>query len=252
MLVSHQHEFIYTKTYKTAGTSVEVFFEPYCMPEGDWTFSHGREQTVTDAGIIGYRGDDASGKTWRNHMPACDIRAKLRDDVWDSYFKFCVVRNPYDKAVSMYNWARRNKEGYLKTRIKNLATSTSRRLLQLDFERWAHTIGADRDKYVIDGSFCLDDVIFFERLQEDTRRICRTLQLPVNEIDLPRLKSGVRKRAYDTVDYYNATSRRIVEDAFRPEIEAFGYTFPGDGTSEPQHMRAGDVEWTQTSRQAVS
>ena len=36
MLISHRKQFIYTKTYKTAGTSVEVYFEPYCMQEGEW------------------------------------------------------------------------------------------------------------------------------------------------------------------------------------------------------------------------
>jgi hypothetical protein len=31
MLVSHQRKFIYTKTVKTAGSSVESYFEPYCI-----------------------------------------------------------------------------------------------------------------------------------------------------------------------------------------------------------------------------
>lgn len=243
MLVSHRYEFIYTKTFKTAGTSVEVFFEPYCMPEGEWTFSHSRPQTVTDAGIIAYRGSDEVGKKWRHHMPVREIRSKLGEEVWNSYFKFCVIRNPYDKAVSMYNWVRRNPKGHLKTCLINLATNTSTRLLQLDFQRYARIAGVDRDKYVLDGSFCLDDIIFFERLQKDTQRICNTLQLPVDEVDLPRLKSGIRKPMYDTVDYYNATSRRLIEEKFRPEIEAFGYTFPGKQSSGPQHMR-NDVEWT--------
>jgi hypothetical protein len=245
MLVSHRYEFIYTKTFKTAGTSVEVFFEPYCMPEGEWTFSKFRAPTVTDAGIIGHRGPRntyASEKTWYHHMPAREIRSKLGEEVWDSYFKFCVVRNPYDKAVSMYNWARRYSN--LKTRLVNLATNMSTRLLQLDFQRFAHIAGVDRDKYVLDGSFCLDDVIFFERLQKDARRICNTLQLPVDEVDLPRMKTGFRKPTYDTVDYYNATSRRLIEENFRPEIEAFGYRCPWEEPPGPQHMPGDvDVEW---------
>ena len=36
MLVSHARKFIYTKTLKTAGTSVEVFLEPYCRPPAKW------------------------------------------------------------------------------------------------------------------------------------------------------------------------------------------------------------------------
>ena len=33
MLISHPKRFIYTKTVKTAGTSVEVYFEPWCREE---------------------------------------------------------------------------------------------------------------------------------------------------------------------------------------------------------------------------
>lgn len=35
MLISHRKRFIFTKTAKTAGTSVESYFEQYCMPEGE-------------------------------------------------------------------------------------------------------------------------------------------------------------------------------------------------------------------------
>ena len=55
MLISHRKRFIYTKTVKTAGTSVESYFEPYCMREGEWSFSHSRAEYVSEAGIVGIR-----------------------------------------------------------------------------------------------------------------------------------------------------------------------------------------------------
>ena len=70
MLISHRKRFIYTKTVKTAGTSVEVYFEPWCLPENTWTFSHARDQTVCADGIIGYRGNNRGDSSWWNHMPA--------------------------------------------------------------------------------------------------------------------------------------------------------------------------------------
>ena len=95
MLISHRKNFIYTKTNKTGGTSVEAFFESYCMPEGQFTPSHGREETISEAGIIGFRGKgDGNSFEWRHHMPARQIREKIGADIWNSYFKFCVVRNP--------------------------------------------------------------------------------------------------------------------------------------------------------------
>src|SRR5689334_12041430 len=107
MLISHRKRFIYTKTVKTAGTSVESYFEPYCMREGEWTFSHAREESVSEAGIVGIRSGEPleiQGVIWWNHMPAKTIRALIGDAVWNDYFKFCIVRNPFDAVVSAYRF----------------------------------------------------------------------------------------------------------------------------------------------------
>jgi hypothetical protein len=106
MLISHKKQFIYTKTIKTAGTSVESYFEKFCMPEGDWEFARTREEYVGKEGIIGYRGIEARGKKWRNHMSAIEIRNNIGKAIWDSYFKFCVIRNPFDKLVSRFFFLR--------------------------------------------------------------------------------------------------------------------------------------------------
>ena len=110
MLVSHRYKFIYTKTRKTAGSSVESYFEPFCMGEGEWTERHFREEYVSAAGIIGFRGKPANmgAARWWNHMPARLIRERLGEDTWRSYFKFCVIRNPFEKAISAFYHDKRN------------------------------------------------------------------------------------------------------------------------------------------------
>lgn len=55
MLCSHSKHFLYFKTKKTAGTSVEIYFEPYCLPPGSWRPEHARAETVSGFGIIGSR-----------------------------------------------------------------------------------------------------------------------------------------------------------------------------------------------------
>ena len=104
MLVSHRYRFIYTKTVKTAGTSVESYFERFCMPDGTWQQSHERSEYESSSGIIGFRGVVIPENTrWWNHMPADLIKRQLGQDVWDSYFKFCVIRNPYEKCISAFS-----------------------------------------------------------------------------------------------------------------------------------------------------
>jgi len=142
MLVSHRHNFIYTKTSRTASTSVEVFFEPFCVPEGTWSFSYAREERVTEAGIVGYRGPSGDDATWRNHMAAAEIRDRLGADVWDSYFKFCVMRNPFDKSVSEFYFNRnraRNSDSVMRRTIeyaRRQLRSRSARFLRQDFAWW--------------------------------------------------------------------------------------------------------------------
>jgi hypothetical protein len=103
MLLSHVCKFIYLKTRKTAGTSVEIYFEPYCVDPKNYSGErHGRAAEVSEWGIVGSRRMEA-GSPWYNHMPAEEIRNLTGRDVWDAYYKFCVIRNPFDKVVS-YFW----------------------------------------------------------------------------------------------------------------------------------------------------
>ena len=119
MLVSHLKKFIFTKTKKTAGTSVESVFEPYCLPEGTWEQTHYTPERISADGIIGHRGDGGQKANWWNHMPAELIRNRLGEEIWDEYYKFTVIRNPFDKLVSgfhmqwQWHWAQVRLQGYL-------------------------------------------------------------------------------------------------------------------------------------------
>jgi len=100
---------------KTAGTSVESYFEQYCMPKGEWRASHSRDEYVPETGIIGLRGSNASTSRWYNHMPAVSIRDLVSQDIWDRYFKFTVVRNPFEKLISNFLIFEKAKMNYSRT-----------------------------------------------------------------------------------------------------------------------------------------
>jgi len=227
MLVSHNYKFIYTKTNKTAGTSVESFFERFCMPEDTWKQSYNRPETVSESGIVGFRGArrPADCCYW-NHMPASAIRERLGDDTWEKYFKFCVVRNPYDKTVSQF---------YFQRRLR-LEKDQRADIIDLDEDRqalesWlegAH-IAHDRDKYVIDGEFCLDDVIRFENLQQEVNRVCDLLSIECGPAALTSFMGGIRPAQATTESLYSEKSKQIVEEKYSFELEYFNYSFPSSG-----------------------
>jgi len=220
MLVSHRHRFIYTKTAKTGGTSVESFFERFCMPEGTWKQLHAREQHVSECGIVGYRGAVVPpGTTWWNHMPASAIKARLGASVWDSYFKFCVVHNPYEKCISaFYDLGKGYKSDpqlIEEPRHQKLGAEQIRFIGFLQ-----HHPPVDRVNYLIDGKFCLDAVIRYEALESDIRNICALVGVPFDRKYLPGFKRGIRPPDATAGSLYTKRSRELVERVFAFELDA--------------------------------
>jgi len=241
MLISHRKRFIYTKTVKTAGTSVESYFEPYCMREGEWGFSHARNEYVSEAGIIGVRTGEplhVQGALWWNHMPARTIRALIGEKVWNDYFKFCVVRNPYDAVVSAYRffWVSKQparREGYLSRIAARFSKPEPSARIRADFEKWlgAVRLPIDQNKYMIDGRLCMDYVIRYEALAEGIRHVCNRLSIEYRPDALPHLKQS-EKSHLSLEAYFSPASLARVEQAYRYELDAFGYGRPWETPNE--------------------
>jgi len=239
MLVSHRKKFIYTKTIKTAGTSVEAYFEPYCMPEGEWKECHWRDQYVSETGVIGFRGKGRKNQTWFNHMPAVEIKAILGDRIWNDYYKFTVIRNPFDKLVSGFAMYEKNKESYSATRrLRNSVNRMLGKAKPIDsvsgankverFRSWIKAGGIipDRDKYMIDERVCVDFFIRFESLLEGIQTVSEHLEIPFDASRMPGFKTGIRKHDFSVSDYYDAETESVVRDHYKWEIEKFGYQMP--------------------------
>lgn len=204
---------------KTAGTSVEAYFEQYCMPEGEWTPRHYRDAYISDAGIVGLRGMCSELPEWWNHMPAELIKSKLGALKWDQYFKFCVIRNPYEKAISaFFHFKAENRDG-----IGDLDGTD-----QEKFEKWLEMVGPpiDRQCYLIDNKLCMDFVIYYERLHDDMSEVCAQIGVPWNPDELQNYKSGFKKYPVVAADFYTPKARIIIEKIYDFELRYFGYSFP--------------------------
>ena len=173
VLISHICRFIYLKTRKTAGTSVEIYFEPYCVgPRNYAGEQHERKEEVSDCGVVGARRQVSPSDRWYNHMPAHEVRSLLGSEKWDSYFKFCVVRNPYDKVVS-YFWHDLDRVSREKHCSADFAS------VRRAFTDWTKLdrFPVDTQIYVLQGDPVVDDFIRYERLSEDMERICSHLKV---------------------------------------------------------------------------
>lgn len=220
MIVSHEHRFIFIKTHKTAGTSLEFALTRFAGEDGIVTPFTVKDDE-RDRRALGFgeaRNYRTPAKDYRNHMPASQVRAMLGEEIFASYFKFAVERNSYDKAVSMHAWM--NRDGRAGAGFEDFVCAG--RTYEV----------SDFDRYCIDGVVAMDAILPYEDLQTGLDRVAETLKLP-GRIDLSdiRRKSGYRgPEPYQGL--YTARAREAVEVQFAREIRLFGFGFGDLNRSE--------------------
>lgn len=225
MLVSHRKKFIFLKTGKTAGTSVELYFEPWCVPDGVDADKALRPALESEAGIVGPRRmQPDQGEKYFSHAPASRVKDWVGDDIWDSYLKFSIVRNPFDKVVSWFHFHMPETE---KARLSSADFSETRKVFR-DWLIIAPQVPRDRHFCTIAGAFCLDRVLRFETLNEDMESLCGALDIPYQTERLTHRKKGYRDGFPAWRRYYEDETVAVIERIYAWELETFGYSF-GDG-----------------------
>jgi hypothetical protein len=215
VLVCHPKRFIFMKTHKTASTSVEMYFERFCMPEHAWRGTEAVPETVSELGIVGSRRDGRrNGDTWYNHVPAARVRELLGAEVWGRYFKFATVRDPFAQVLSSFLW---------RTDTGLPADEREFDRVRRHFARFVRggglfrrrTLANDLGIVAIDGRVAMDGFVRFERLAEDVAAICRRLDLPWRPEWLPHTKKARGDAArYPLRDYYTPELAQIVAREF--------------------------------------
>ena len=205
VLISHKYKFIYIKNVKVAGSSVESFFGKYCIdPKKVYSYNDAISEHIDEFGIIGSRtsGVKKSDK-WISHKDAKSIRNDLGNEKFDQYLKFCVIRNPYDKMVSLYYYKKS------KLSFKEFVKINGRNNLNI---------------HSIDGKSVCDYFIRYEYLEEDIKKLCKKLNIDSYDLSLlPKHKSTQRKNKKHWSEYYDNETKNIVYNKHKKEFELFGY-----------------------------
>lgn len=211
MIISHKHKFIFFKTRKTAGSSIQVALAQHCGPSDIITGQYrlGIDDHSHSAGL-----NMNEFFTNHPHPELIPVKSFITPEIWNSYFKFAFVRNPYDVAVSRYHWDRKGKKGLSDTSIEG-------------FREWVKDGNLyDRDQAhfytAYNGYVDLDFIGYYENLQQDIEYICKTIGIP--NLDLPALKSGYRDNSSYS-SFYDNTTKEIVQKFFDIDFKLFGYNF---------------------------
>jgi hypothetical protein len=218
MPISHLHKTIFVHIPKTAGTSVEVVLG-----------MHGDKQ---DIGIVPYfnQTPDHQRLYGRDlqHLTAARLRAVLNDDaVFGGYFKFTIVRNPWDRLVSTCAWSDQKW-----AKGKELLSPEFDQLVRQLYDAFQTAKLASRMLvlpqhlnpqflFVLDDALrpLIDFTARYESLSRDWDHICQRLGI---DSALPsRMKS--HHRPYR--EYYSNETRDMVAEIYAADIELFGYSF---------------------------
>ncbi|EAQ96352.1 hypothetical protein [Congregibacter litoralis] len=231
MIISHQHRFIFVKTHKTAGSSLEVALAREC---GDNDIVSHMEDNIASGiprnygptsrlgpayneikllrKIVG-RHSPLLGEFYYEHMPASRIKALVGSSIWESYFTFCFERNPWDKAVSYYLW-------------KQQGQGRTMPPFEEYIEKKPHRLPRDAALYFEGENLLVDRVFEFRELGPALEELRDRLGLRLPE-PLPREKTGVAVERKDYREYYSDKSRERIGELFSREIALMDYRFSG-------------------------
>ena len=154
------------------------------------------------------------------HLNIWQIANEVEGEKFFSYYKFGFVRNPWDRAVSLYE----RKEG-LQLRDKMSFD---------DFVEWMKYASSTclhpvPHRYQLDwfvdphGNVMVDFIGKFESLDSDWAKIAMRLGI---DKALPHVNASARRKHY--TEYYNDRTRKLIADRFAIDIEYFGYEFYPD------------------------
>ena len=231
MIVSHAHQFIYIKTYKTASTSIEAALAGVCGPDDVIT-------PASDELMVHREGRRAQNfrldhplvpkrSLWRRllrrperryhptvgyyeHMPAWRVRAYLGDDIWNRYYKFTFERNPWDRQVSWYLYKTKSKK----------SRPTFDGFLADKRRAWVENF----DLYSADDNLIVDFVGRYETLSQDFNKAMQAVGLS-DRVSLPVTNVSEGRTEGDYRSYYNDATRTLMGEWYAREIDLFGYAF---------------------------
>ena len=215
MLISFKQNFIFVHVYKTAGTSVRRTLCKFCY-EPHRTLYNRILNKYCGVRIIPNKDLSIVNFLTNNfHARTIDVRNFLSPEVYNKFFTFAFVRNPWDWQVSLYHYMRQTSfhpqynlgksfndfDEYLSWRIENEVR------LQSDF------LLDENNKFLV------DFVGRVETIDNDFQYICNKLGIDAKLPHANKSKRGNYK------DYYNDKTIDLVADSYKKDIELFGYSF---------------------------
>lgn len=251
MIISHEYKFIFIKTRKTAGSSLETqirnhlgehdIFAPYgvgdyygerfdplpCMieclsnPKLFTRTAKGRYKDFFHVGKIVKNWMDWYNKArYYPHIPAIFVRNRVPESVWSNYFKFCVERNPWDKVISDYFHYRFNHRKHYGKNPSFQYFMDNELYKRVSFNYPLYT-DIEQENIIV------DRVLYYENLTSELREVLNWLGIPFNSLD-KNIHGSFRTDRRPYQEFFSGENEHyvdVVRKEFKKEIDLHGYEF---------------------------
>lgn len=151
------------------------------------------------------------------HISAEQIRPHLDDEVWEEYFKFAFVRNPFDRFVSTCFFLNRGEADFSRYAVQFM----KQRLPLPRFRQRILVKPQYQQLCWVNGEIALDYVGRYETLQQSYDEICDRIGVPSRELGQ---KNASDHKTFDT--YYDDELKNKVAEFYAEDLRIFDYAFP--------------------------
>ena len=154
---------------------------------------------------------DAQGNVYQkyfNHITAQEV-LKIEPYIWNTYYKFCFERNPFDRAISFYYFSKQNKPIKFDNWLKNNYYPNS-------------STNNNWHIYTINDKAVVGFVGKYESLLSDLTFICEKLNIPFDGY-LPKAKGFFRDNQRPYSEFLNAEQMEIIRECNSSIIDLLGY-----------------------------
>ena len=218
MIISHKYKFIFIKTRKTAGTTVEYNISKYLVKNDVITPSNQSvylsQNYIYDTKISKFlekiKLNKISSKfksKFSEHSHAIEIKKKINKNFFDSYFKFCIEREPVDKCISYY-FMRKNSTS---------STTIKKNMTWDDFVK-KKRFPVDSNMYSYGNKLLVDKIIKYENLENDLSKILK--DRGINNFKIEKSVNNT-SRGIDPV--VTLDQKKIIYDSFKSSLRFINY-----------------------------
>lgn len=207
MIVSHAKQFVFFAVPKTGTHALRELLSLHKGPE-DW------EQQI----LFGQQQSPIAeiAKIQHGHISVQQIAPHFDQASWQRYFKFAIVRNPFDRFISICFFLNRKNPLFLETPLQWMKSAIKvprfreRVLVKPQYQQLTNT----------QGNIAMDYVGRYEVLQDSIDEICQRLQIETTQLQKRNTSEHKQYR-----EYYDDELKSAVGKFYQEDLARFNYSY---------------------------